>query len=209
MKPALIRSETLWVGGVRNQRAMAGSARLRILPLERSGIESGTMRIETPAACRGVTREAVPFGVAGYATLQVLTGSLSVIEEERLLRIVKSAAPKATGRCQSRVEVTVGAELGLVVAFAAGALPGIGRGRMGTQETGRVVARWGVGRTGTMTVETGGAGVACRAALRPCRSGSRMGFGEVEAMRHGPLPHDLGAASPAGGRSRNGLDAQG
>ena len=89
------------------------------------------MGIEAPATSGRVTGQTVALGMAGDAALEALAGGLSVIENEALLRIMKADTPETAGRNQARVDVAVGAELALVVALAAGALPAVRSGRMG------------------------------------------------------------------------------
>jgi hypothetical protein len=59
---------------------MAGAAGLGVLSLQRSRVESGTVRIEPPSSKRRVAGETVSLGVAGYTALQVLACRLSVIK---------------------------------------------------------------------------------------------------------------------------------
>jgi hypothetical protein len=195
--------------GTRNQRAMAGGTGLGILPPERFGIETRTVGIEASAPCRGVAGQAVSLGMTGYTALQILAGRLSVIEDERLLGIMKADAPKSTGGNQSRADMAVGAELGLAVALVAGAFPTVCGGGMGREEAGRMVARRCIGRAGTMALETGRPRVAGGASLRPRGSGSGMGLGKVQAMGFRSPPLDLGSLAAAGCRSPNGLGAGG
>jgi hypothetical protein len=186
---------------------MADSTRLGVLPLECSGIETRTVRIEAPTPCRGVADKAVSLGMASYTGLQVLACGLSVIEGEGLLRIMKADAPKPAGRDQSSADMAVGAELGLAVALVAGAFPTVRCGGMGREEAGRMVSRRCIGRAGTMALETGRPSVAGGAGLRPRRSGSCVALGEVQAMGFRSPPLDLGPLAAAGCPSRNGLDA--
>jgi len=147
--------------------------------------------------------------MTGYTALQILAGRLSMIKGEGLFCIMKADAPKPTGGDESRADMAVGAELGLAVAFIAGAFPTVCCGGMCRQETGRMVPRRGVGRAGTMALETGRPGVAGGAGLRPRGSGSGVGLGEVQAMGFRWPPLDLRSLAAAGCRGPNGLDAGG
>ncbi len=209
LEEAPVRNQTLLAGRTRNQGTMADGTRLRVLPPERSRIETRTVGIEPPTPGRRVAGEAVPLGMTSHTALQVLAGGLSVVQDEGLLRIMKTAAPKPTGGNQSRADMAVGAELGLAVTLAAGAFPTVRGGGMGREEAGRMVSRRCVGRAGTMALETGGTGVAGGAGLRPRGSESGVGLGEVQAMRFRSPALDLGSLAAAGCGSPNGLDAGG
>jgi len=186
---------------------MAGGAGLGVLPPECSGIEARTVRIEAPASQRRVAGKTVSLGMAGDAAFQVLARGLSMIEEEGLLRIMKADAPEPAGGGESRADMAVGAELGLVVALTARAFPTKRCGGMRRQEAGRMVPRRCIGRAGTMALETGRPGMAGGAALRPRGSGSSVALGEVQAMGFRPPTLDVSSLATARCRSRDGLDA--
>ena len=69
---------------------MARGAGLGVLSSQRCRIEARTVRIEPPSPQGRVTGETVPLGMAGHATLQILSSSLAVAQEERSLGIVVS-----------------------------------------------------------------------------------------------------------------------
>ena len=181
---------------------MTGRAHRRVLAPQRSGIEAGTVRVESPAAHGRVAGQAVALGMAGDAALQILACRLTVIEQEGLLGVVIAAVSKLAGRDEAGVHVAVGAELPLVVAVAAGALPAVGRGRVTGEEARRVVARRRGRRLRPVARETGRTGMAGAAALRTGRSrlgrAARKSRARVRRVAPvGPLRQD-----PAQGRPR-------
>jgi hypothetical protein len=127
------------------------------------------MGVEPPAAQGGVAGEAVAFGVAGNAALQVLPSGLSVPKQERSLGVM-IACVEPTSSGEPRADMAGGAELTGVVAIAATGLPGVGGGRMTGEKAGGMVARSRVRRGRTMTIETLGTDVTALARL-----GSRIG----------------------------------
>jgi hypothetical protein len=185
---------------------MAGGTRLGVLPPERAGIETGAVRVEASSPQRRMAGETISLGMAGNTALQVLPSGLPVIQEEGLLRIMKPDAPKPTGRDQSRADMAVGAELGLVVALITRAFPTVRCGGMGGEKARRMVPRRCIGRPGTVALETRRSNVAGGAGLGPRGSGSRVALGEVQAMRFRSRPLDPGPLASSGSRGWNRLD---
>lgn len=188
---------------------MTSGAGLGVLPPERTGVETRTVGIEVATPRRRVARKAVTLGMTGDAALEILAGGLSVIKEEGLLRIMEARAPKPAGRDQPRADMAVGAELGLAVALVAGAFPAVRSGRVGREESGRMVPRRCIGRAGTMALEAGRPSVTGGTGLWPRGSRSCMDSGEIRAMRCRPSPLDLGPFAAAGRRGGNDLHAGG
>jgi len=151
-----------------------------------------------------VAGEAVSLRVTGDAALQILAGSLPVVQEKPLLGIMKADAAEATGRNQPRADMAVGAELGLIVALAAGALPAVGGNRVRGQETTGVITGWSVGRARPVTLETGGPSMARGTALRSSRGRCCMVLGKVQSvgLRSPPLGLCPLPAPRCGGRDR-------
>ena len=187
---------------LRNRRPVAGGAHRRVLAPQRSRIEAGTVRVESPAAHGRVAGQAVALGVAGDAALQILACRLTVIEQEGLLGVVIAAVSKLAGRDEAGVQVAVGAELPLVVAVAAGALPAVGRGRVTGEEARRVVARRRGSRVRPVAGQAGRTGVACAAALGTGRGRLGVQLGKIEPVRGGPLAVDRRSGPPRRGRRR-------
>jgi hypothetical protein len=181
---------------------MTYGADLRVLPLERGGVEARAMGVEAPAAGGRVASEAVSLRMTGDAALQILAGSLPVVQEESLLGVMKAGATEAAGRNQPRGDMAVRAELGLIVALAAGALPAVRGNRVRRQETTGVITRWSVGRARTVTLETGGPSMARGAALRSRRGRCCMVLGKVQSMGLGSSP--LGLCPPPASRCGGG-----
>src|SRR5688500_8697144 len=100
------------------------------------------MRVESEAApCRRVTRRTVAFGVTSDARLETLPRGLPVPEAESAERIVIPRPPEPRARDESGLLVTTLAELRVVVAIAAVAVPGVGGARVPRDEPPRVEAR--------------------------------------------------------------------
>ena len=85
----------------------ASGLALRILCTH--GIEIRSMRIDSPAAHRGVTLEAITLAVACGATLQTLPGRHPVAEEPKRTRIVERR-PGPAGRGQPDLRMAASAK---------------------------------------------------------------------------------------------------
>ncbi|HZA98112.1 MAG TPA: hypothetical protein VE399_05000, partial [Gemmatimonadales bacterium] len=133
--------------------------------------------------------EAVAFGVAGDAALEILPRSLAVTQEERPLSIVVASVQLPPG-AEAAPHVTISAELALVVAVSAGGLAGVGGSRMPGQEPCRVVPGGGIRRVRAMAVETLRLHVTPLAGARPRVGGGAVNVGEVQTMRLRSPPPD-------------------
>jgi len=180
---------------------VTGGAHRWVLAAQRSRIEAGTVRVESPAADSRVAGQAVALGMAGDAALQILACRLTVIEQEGLLGVVIAPVSKPGGRDEAGVQVAVGAELPLVVAVAAGALTAVGRRRVSGEEAHWVVARCRGSRVRPVAGQTGWTGVAGAATLGTGRGRLGVHLGKVEPVRGGPLPADR-CSRPAPGAGR-------
>src|SRR3990172_712217 len=134
MRPLSRRSSLMLLFPAR-YRHVAGQAHLGVSLPEPGGVEPRTVRIELVGAQRRVTLQAITLGVTGHAALKALPGRLAVPGEEELLPVVIATAQGPSGRHQTGGLVTVGAERGGVVAFAAGVLPPVRRGRVPGQKS--------------------------------------------------------------------------
>ena len=180
---------------------MADGTRLGVLPPERSGIETRTVRIEPPSPQSRVAGETVPLGMAGHAALEILSRRLAVAKKERPLGIVVSRVERSS-RGEPGAHVTVGAKLGRIVAVAAAGLPRICRGGMTREEARGMVAGRRIGSVGPMAVEALRADMAAAAGLRPRIGDRTVQLGKIITVRSGALPPDHGAfaAARSGGR---------
>jgi hypothetical protein len=98
---------------LRNSCPVAGGAHRRVLAAQRSWIEAGAVRVESPAAGSRVAGEAVALRMAGDTALQILACRLTVIQQEGLLgvgdtrglqagRARPGPAAGSPARCQGR-----------------------------------------------------------------------------------------------------------
>ena len=124
-----------------------------ILAAEGLRVEPGAVRVEIAASNSGVAGETVPLGMTGDAALQILTSGLTMVQKELRLGIVVPRASQAVPGAQPGADVTVGAELRLVVAVGAGLVSRVCRGRMGRQESGRMVPGARIRRVGPVTIQ--------------------------------------------------------
>ena len=147
--------------------------------------------------------QAVPFGVTGYAALQVLPGRLAVAQEKRLLGIVVSCVESPSGG-EPGTHMTVCTKLARIMTVAAAGLSGICRGWMTGEEAGRMVAGGRIRSVGSMTVEALRTDMATAAGLRPRVRGGTMPIRKIGTVRSRPGPADHGTLSPAGSRGRQG-----
>ena len=98
---------------------MARRAHGWVLAAEGLRVEARTVGVEPSAALRGVAGQTVPLGVTRNAALQILAGRLTMVQKKFRLGIVVSGTPQAVPRAETGVEMTVGAELRLVVTVGA------------------------------------------------------------------------------------------
>ena len=85
----------------RDRRSVACGAHRGVLAAKGLRIEPGAMRIEPAPTLGGVAAETVPLRVTGDAALQILAGSLAVIQEELRLGVVVARSPQAIGGAEA------------------------------------------------------------------------------------------------------------
>ena len=187
---------------------MAGGAGLRVLPLQRRRIESRTVRIEPPPPLSRVAGKTVPLGVAGDAALEILSRRLAVAQQEQSLGIVVARVERSS-RGEPGAHVAVSAKLARIVAIAAARLPGICRGGMTGEETGRMVPRRRIGCVGPVAVETLRTDVAAVTGLRPGVGDGPVQLGKIAAVRGRARPVDHRALSAARTGGRQGQSQSG
>jgi hypothetical protein len=81
-KSSVCAAAMRFLGTIGNQRTVTRRTHLRVLPPERRGIESGTVRIEPSSPLSRVTGETVPLGMAGDAALEILSRRLAVAQQD-------------------------------------------------------------------------------------------------------------------------------
>src|SRR5436190_17704584 len=160
---------------------MAHGAHRVVLPLQPVRVEAGPVRIESPAALRRVTWQAVALGMTADARFETLPCRAAMPRNEESPGVVIPRS-QAAARDESRLLVTCGAKAPLAVTVHAGRLARVGRRGMARQEAGRVIARRTGGRL-PVALEAVAANMAARAARRTRRRQRGVAAREIPPMR--------------------------
>ena len=120
---------------------MTGDTQLRVLAQHSLGIESRSVRVESAPSDHGMTRQAIPFHMAGDATFQRLPSRLSMSQEELSIPVVIAGrAQQGASSGQAGLGMAGLAEFADVVTVGAGGRAGVRVGGVPGQVARRVIA---------------------------------------------------------------------